>query len=102
MDNIKEFCVIMEGIMLDLRFLRGLDEEKVIKFRDVLEKIIDEWKDKDYVPKLLCNLFIDFYPSVEASSYLYNNEEEKEKILSFADKMQDLMRICVDVNDKDL
>ena len=31
MDNIKEFCVIMEGIMLDLRFLRGLDEEKVIK-----------------------------------------------------------------------
>lgn len=102
MDNIKEFCVIMEGIMLDLRFLRGLDEEKVIKFRDVLEKIIDEWKDKDYVPKLLCNLFIDFYPSVEASSYLYNNEEEKEKILSFADEMQDLMRICVDVNDKDL
>ncbi len=102
MDNIKEFCNVMGEIMLDLRFLKGLDDKKVNKFREVLKKIIDEWKDKDYVPKLLCNLFIDFYPSTEACSYLYNNEAEKEKILSFADEMQDLMRICVDVHDNDL
>ncbi len=99
MDYIKEFCDVMDEIMLDLRFLRGLDDEKVIQFREVLKKIIDEWKDKDYIPKLLCSLFIDFYPSAEASSCLYNNEVEKEKILSFADEMQDLMRICVDVHD---
>ncbi len=102
MDNIKEFCDVMDGLMLDLRFLRGLDEEKVNKFREILKKIIDEWKGKDYIPKLLCSLFIDFYPSAEASSYLYHDEAEKEKILSFADEMQDLMRICVDVHDNDL
>ncbi len=40
METIKEFCEIMDEIMLDLRFLRGLDNEKVCKFRKILKEII--------------------------------------------------------------
>lgn len=94
METIKEFCEIMDEIMLDLRFLRGLDNEKVCKFRKILNEIIDEWKDEQYIPKILCNLFIDFYPAAEASAYLYN-ESDKSEILQFADEMTELMRICV-------
>ena len=30
MDTIKEFCEIMDEIMLDLRFLRGLETKKFV------------------------------------------------------------------------
>lgn len=81
--------------MLDLRFLRGLDEKKVSLFRELLKKIIVELKDKECVPKILCSLFIDFWPSAVASADQYN-ESMKKEILKFADEMEDLMRICVD------
>lgn len=96
MDTIKEFCEIMDEIMLDLRFLRGLDNEKACKFRKILKKIINEWRDEQCVPKILCNMFIDFYPSAETSAFLYN-ESEKSEILQFADEMLGLMHTCVDI-----
>lgn len=58
METIREFSDIMEEVMNDLRFLEGLDDEKVCKFRNLLTKIIEDWKDEEYVPKFLCNLFI--------------------------------------------
>ena len=100
MEKIKEFCMIMDEIMLDLRFLRGLDNEKACKFSKILQEIIDEWKDETYVPKILCNMFIDFYPSAEASACLYD-EREKSKILQFADEITELMRICVDTTSEE-
>ena len=40
-------------------------------------------------------MFIDFYPSAEASAFLYN-ESDKSEILQFADEMTELMCISVD------
>lgn len=95
METIREFRDIMEEVMNDLRFLKGLDGEKVCKFRNLLTKIIEEWKDEEYVPKFLCNLFIDFYPCAEASACMYE-ESVRNEIMYFADEMADLMRMCVD------
>lgn len=97
MEKISEFYCIMNEIMLDLRFLRGLSEKKVCILRDLLKEIIAEWKEKEYIPKILCSLFIDFWPSAVASADMYDEPTRKE-ILKFADEMEDLMRICVDTS----
>lgn len=97
MNTIKKFQSTMEEIMLDLRFLRGLDEKKVCLCRDFLKEIIDELKDSEYVPKILCSLFIDFYPSAVACADMYNGSARKE-IMEFADEIEDLMRICDDMS----
>lgn len=96
MDTIKEFRNNLEDIMIDLRFLKGLDENKVCKLKDNLQKLIEEWKDKDSIPKILCSYFIDFSSSTEASASMYK-DSEKNKILQFADEISELMRKCVDV-----
>lgn len=97
MESINAFCKVMEEITIDIRFLRGLNEDKVLQFKDLLNQLIYEWSDKDYVPKHLAQLFIDFYPSIEALAFMYN-DEEKQKILEFADQMTDLMRACLEVS----
>lgn len=61
MNTIKEFCENLSDIMVDLRFLRGLDENKVYKLKDDLQKLIEEWKDKDHIPKILCCNFMGFF-----------------------------------------
>lgn len=96
MNTVKEFCNNLEDIMIDLRFLRGSDENKVYKLKDNLQKLIEEWKDKNNIPKILCGQFMDFYLSAEASASMYK-DSEKNKILLFADEISELMRICVDV-----
>lgn len=98
MNTIKEFCDNLTDIMVDLRFLRGLDENKVYKLKDDLQKLIGEWKDKDYIPKILCGNFMDFYLCAETSALMYN-DSEKNNILQWADEISEMMRICVDVKE---
>ena len=93
-EHIREFSIIMDELMLDLRFLRGLDNRKAREFREKLIIVVNDWKDKEYVPKILCALFIDFYPAGEACSYLYD-KSAGQQILEFTDQMTELMRICV-------
>lgn len=96
MNTVKEFCNNLEDIMIDLRFLRGLDENKVYKLKDNLQKLIEEWKDKNIIPKILCGHFMDFYLLVETSASMYK-DSEKNKILQFGEEISEMMRICVDV-----
>ena len=46
METIKEFCMIMDEVMLELRFLRGLDNEKSCKFRKSLKEALDGFCNK--------------------------------------------------------
>lgn len=96
MNTVKEFCNNLKDIELDLRFLRGLDANKVCKLKDNLQKLIEDFKDKDSIPKILCGYFIDFYSTTEASASMYK-DSEKSKILQFAEEINEMMRICVDV-----
>lgn len=96
MNTVKEFCNNLKDIELDLRFLRGLDENKVCKLKDNLQKLIEDFKDKDSIPKILCGYFIDFDSATEASASMYK-DSEKNKILQFADEISEMMRKCVDV-----
>lgn len=98
MNTLKEFGDNLEDIMVDLRFLRGLDENKVYKLKDDLQRLIGEWKDKDYIPKILCGHFMDFSLCAETSALMYN-DDEKNKILQWADEISEMMRICVDVKE---
>lgn len=98
MNTVKEFCENLTDIMVDLRFLRGLDENKVYKLKDDLQKLIEEWKDRNNIPKILCGNFMDFYLCAETSALMYN-DSEKNKILQWADEISEMMRICVDVKE---
>ena len=99
MDTINQFSKIMAEIELDVRFLSGLNEDKAARFKALLEQIVCEWADKDYIPKRLAELFLDFFPSLEASSFMYD-DANRQIILEFADQMTDLMRICVNAPNK--
>lgn len=98
MNTIKEFCDNLTEIMVDLRFLRGLDENKVCKLKDDLQKLIGEWKDKDHIPKILCGHFMDFSSEIDTMASMYKDSERTE-ILQFGDEISEMMRRCVNVDE---
>ncbi len=98
MDNLDKLCEVMydqqNSVMIDLRLGKGLNYKKVEEMKNILKLLIDEWIDKEFVPKKMCDLFIDFYPGIEACSYSYDAETQK-RILEIANEILDLMRNCV-------
>lgn len=95
MENIEKLYEIMygdgKGIMIDLRLGRSLDCSKANEMKIILKKLIDEWKDKEFLPKKIFGLLIDFYPGAEACSYNYDTEDQ-QKIMKFADEILELTR----------
>jgi len=98
MNNLDKLCQVMyeekDSVMIELRSGKGLNYERIEEMKVVLKLLIDEWKNKEFIPKKMCDLFIDFYPGIEACSYNYD-DEMKKKILKFADEVLELMRDCI-------
>lgn len=98
MNNLDRLSEIMydqqNSVMIDLRLGKGLNYKKADEMKEILKLLIGEWADKEFVPKKMCDLFIDFYPGIEACSYSYDAETQA-KILEFGNEILDLMRICV-------
>lgn len=101
MSNYERLCFLLldinNGFLIDLRFGKGINHNKVNEILDVLFDIKNEYKDSDVISKEICSLFIDFYPSIEGSLSLYSLEQVHE-ILEISDKIQDAMRECVEVD----
>lgn len=90
-----KYNYLLSEIEIDLRLAKGLNTEKVQFLEETMTLIIDEWKDKDYIPKDLAESFVGCYTSIEACSNLYNNDNKKNEILEFADHMLDLIKKCL-------
>jgi hypothetical protein len=93
-DMLEELLVGDEGLLISLRFGDGLNKNKLEKVFNLLEEFAEEWSDEHCIPKKAVDLFIDIYPSMEATCELYDEKEEIE-IMNAADKILDLIRDCV-------
>lgn len=94
LDILEEELLGDDGLIISLRFAKGLDEDKVLNICSTLKKLSKEWEKMDSIPKKAADLFIDFYPTVEAACELYD-EEVKIRIMDSVDKIMDLMRDCL-------
>lgn len=100
MSNYERLCFLLldinDGLLIDLRFGKGINHNKANEILEVLLDIKNNYKNSDVISKELCNLFIDFYPFIDGSLSLYSIEEVHE-ILEISDKILDAMRACVEV-----
>jgi hypothetical protein len=72
----------------------GVDEAACNRLRDALHQRAVAWRARDVVPKLAVNTLVDLYPAVEASSYLYP-EDQAISVRAIAEETGDLVRSCL-------
>ncbi|AEV68911.1 hypothetical protein [Acetivibrio clariflavus] len=94
---LEELLLSDNGLLVSLRLGDGLKQDKVEMICKLLEELAKDWASIDCIPKKAVDLFIDFYPAMESSCGLYN-EEEQVLIMDVADKIMDLIRECVTSN----
>lgn len=98
MDNklelLEELLLGDNGLLISLRLAGGLNNDKVDKVCEVLDKLASDWEDQDTIPKKAADLFIDFYPAMESVCGLYE-EDEVVEIMNAADKIMDRIRDCI-------
>jgi hypothetical protein len=94
LDKLYQLLYADDGLLILLRLGEGLDLKKAEQIHDVLQKLSDEWRDKDSIPKQAVDIFIDFYPAMESAANHYS-DIEAQKIIEVADKTMDLIRDCI-------
>lgn len=90
----EELLLGDEGLLISLRLARGLSNEKVDKVCEVLDKLASDWENQDSIPKKAVDLFVDFYPAMESTCGLYE-EDELIEIMNAVDKIMDRIRDCI-------
>ena len=94
LDLLQNLMLGEGGFLIKLRFGDGIELDQVEKIKELLKKLACEWRRKDYIPKKACDIFIDFYPAMEGTLTLYN-DDEVNNITKIADEIMDLIRDCV-------
>ncbi|MFT8352783.1 hypothetical protein [Clostridium saccharoperbutylacetonicum] len=94
LDIFEQLLLADDGLLTSLRLGYGLKKDKVESVCDILEKLSEEWRGENSIPKKAVDLFIDFYPTIESACGLYS-ENEAINIMDAADKIMDLIRECV-------
>jgi len=94
-DLLRELLIEDGGILIKLRFGDGVDYDKVDKVKILLNELAQEWEEKDSIPKQACDIFVDFYPAVEGTLSLYDDNNVKKEIMKNADEIMDLIRTCI-------
>mgnify|MGYP001563107340 CR=1 FL=1 len=82
--------------IVPLRMGEGLKEEAFDKFCEVLVECRSLWRNQERIPKLAVNIFVDAYIAFLGASEQYQSLEA-DKFEIQADKMQDLIRSCIEV-----
>lgn len=93
-EELKELFLSDDGLLVSLRLGDGLDKKKSDRICCILKDLKEEWKYSDCIPKMAVDIFIDFYPAIESSYKLYNDEEVNE-IIESADIIMELIRDCI-------
>lgn len=97
MDELKsELFDADNGLLIKLRFGCDIDGEileQMDSIKSIMINISQAWGDKNYLPKELCGIFVDFFPAVESCLPNYDGETA-DKLLMFADKIMDIIRAC--------
>lgn len=83
-----------DGLMMLLRYGHGLNHDKFKETCEILKVIAAELSETNEVPKILVNIFVTLYPTMESCSYMYN-QAEAEKIREAAEIILDLIGECV-------
>ncbi len=98
MDKIDQFIQIWLDFSLKLHERKGVDEELFDKIIQLLQDIdIDiEYREKDYIPKKLAEIFVDMFIAIDGSMSYYD-DEYKDEIYFVIDQLSYYARnICTD------
>ncbi len=84
-----------EAFMIPLRMGDGFNKKPFDEFCELVSDCADLWKKNDSIPKRAAMIFVDAFSAMTSSSYLYV-DAKREQIDMAADKMNDLIRQCVE------
>ena len=87
--EIESLLIGKNGILIDLRFGEGLDNNKVREVYKAIEKLNVVTYNNRFIPKFFFNLIIDSIMVITSS---IDSNENKDKILIFLDKFTDLLK----------
>lgn len=93
-DVVSQLEALAIEIADKLRGIEGLDLELGERLMIALQRACEHWANSDVVPKRAAALFVDLPSSIEACSYLYD-EQSAAGIREFADRVADAIRTCL-------
>ena len=80
MTTVEHFIADWLDFDIKLRTKKGIDYDLLEKIETALTKIKEEFQESAVIPKGLAGIFIDMYSTLESTSYLYADEQQKEII----------------------
>jgi len=92
--EVDALLTAVQTFSVPLRMGDGINEVGLAELRKALRSCAEAWQYVDTVPKLAMNVLVDVYPTVEASSYLYE-AEYASRIRDLAVEIADLVHLCV-------
>lgn len=87
---LNDLIIGEDGLLVNLRMGSGFDEFKYNLICDTISELTSMLKNSTNIPKSLAVIIVDLYYSIKQNSDLYN-EEEEEKILYAAAKINELI-----------
>lgn len=78
-----------DSIPVKLRMKQAFDAELHAKLVEVLEDLVEEYEDKQEVPKALAFAFVDLRTSFDAAAGWFS-EKDQERIADAAEELVDL------------
>lgn len=91
---IERLIAASDKFVTPLRMGMGFNEHDFLELCRILDECAKSWKKSDVIPKKAAILLVDLFPSIEASSYLYKDGEDK-RILKAADTISDMIRYAL-------
>ena len=79
-----EIVEVVTSFLTALRMGQGIDEPRLKELRAILQELAGEWSASDAVPKEVAGVLAELYPAMDASSHLYNDAQQAERIRDLA------------------
>ena len=78
MDKIDQFIEIYLQFDLKLHELQGVDQVLFDQIIQLLQEIDTDYREKDYIPKKLAEIFVDMFIAIDGSISYYDDEYKNE------------------------
>lgn len=82
------------SLLVPLRMRKGFDQEAFDRLCVTVRDCAASWKGRDDIPKAAVAVFLDTYPTMVSTSYLYD-QAGNQRIQQAAEDLAELIRDCL-------